>query len=153
MEEPKQKIKIPRNVLVLTLSSIIWSMSDTNVDNFLSLFILKLGATERKLGTINALGSFAAMLLYPIGGYIADKSGRVRLVAAATLLYTSSFIFYIAAPSWEWAAFAMIYQSMALWVTLKYGPDRWIPSSVMPGYPGKLFFIKELAGPLEPEVN
>jgi glucosamine-6-phosphate deaminase len=47
----------------------------------------------------------------------------------------------------------MIYQSMALWVTLKYGPDMWIPSSVMPGYPGKLFFIKELAGPLEPEVN
>ena len=47
----------------------------------------------------------------------------------------------------------MIYQSMALWVTLKYGPDMWIPSSIMPQYPGKLFFIKELAGPLEPEVN
>ena len=47
----------------------------------------------------------------------------------------------------------MVYQSMALWVTLKYGPDMWIPSSIMPQYPGKLFFIKELAGPLEPEVN
>jgi glucosamine-6-phosphate deaminase len=47
----------------------------------------------------------------------------------------------------------MIYQSMALWVTLKYGPDIWIPSSIMPQYPGKLFFIRELAGPLEPEVN
>jgi len=47
----------------------------------------------------------------------------------------------------------MVYQSMALWVTLKYGPDMWIPSSVMPRLPGKLFFIKELAGPLEPEVN
>lgn len=114
MEEPRQKIKIPRNVLVLTLSSIIWSMSDTNVDNFLSLYILKLGATERNLGSINALGSFSAMLLYPLGGYIADKSGRVRLVSAATLLYASSFIFYIMAPSWKWAAFAMVYQSMAL---------------------------------------
>jgi glucosamine-6-phosphate deaminase len=47
----------------------------------------------------------------------------------------------------------MIYQSMALWVTLKYGPDMWVPSSVMPQYPGKLFFIKELSGPLEPQVN
>jgi glucosamine-6-phosphate deaminase len=47
----------------------------------------------------------------------------------------------------------MIYQSMALWVTLKYGPDMWVPSSLMPQYPGKLFFIKELAGPLEPVVN
>jgi glucosamine-6-phosphate deaminase len=29
----------------------------------------------------------------------------------------------------------------------------WIPSSVMPQLPGKLFFIKPLMGPLEPEVN
>lgn len=47
----------------------------------------------------------------------------------------------------------MMYQSMALWATLKYGPDMWVPSSVMPQYPGKLFFIKDLAGPLDPEVN
>ena len=47
----------------------------------------------------------------------------------------------------------MIYQGQALWVTLKYGPDMWIPSSVMPQLSGKLFFIKDLAGPLEAEVN
>lgn len=47
----------------------------------------------------------------------------------------------------------MMYQSMALWATLKYGPDMWVPSSIMPQYPGKLFFIKDLAGPLDPEVN
>ncbi|MEW5814976.1 MAG: glucosamine-6-phosphate isomerase, partial [Spirochaetota bacterium] len=47
----------------------------------------------------------------------------------------------------------MIYQGMAFWVTLKYGPDMWLPSSVMPQLPGKLFFIKNLAGPLEPDVN
>lgn len=47
----------------------------------------------------------------------------------------------------------MVYQGQALWVTLKYGPDRWIPSSVMPQLPGKLFFIKDLAGPLVADVN
>jgi glucosamine-6-phosphate deaminase len=47
----------------------------------------------------------------------------------------------------------MNYQGQALWVTLKYGPDMWIPSSVMPQLPGKLFFIRQLAGPLEPDVN
>lgn len=47
----------------------------------------------------------------------------------------------------------MMYQAHALWVTLKYGPDRWVPSSVMPQLPGKLFFVAPLAGPLEPEVN
>ena len=47
----------------------------------------------------------------------------------------------------------MIYQGMTLWVTLKYGPDIWVPSSVMPTLPGKLFFVEALAGPLAPDVN
>jgi len=47
----------------------------------------------------------------------------------------------------------MMWQGMSLWVTLRYGPDMWVPSSFMPTLPGKLFFLKALAGPLEPEVH
>ena len=47
----------------------------------------------------------------------------------------------------------MMWQAMSLWVTLRYGPDIWVPSSFMPEMPGKLFFLKELAGPLIPECN
>ncbi|MDD2284964.1 MAG: hypothetical protein PHQ11_06140 [Paludibacter sp.] len=47
----------------------------------------------------------------------------------------------------------MQWQGMSLWVTLRYGPDIWIPSSFMPTLPGKLFFLKELAGPLRAECN
>lgn len=47
----------------------------------------------------------------------------------------------------------MQWQGMTFWVTLRYGPDMWVPSSYMPTLPGKLFFVKELAGPLEPECN
>ena len=47
----------------------------------------------------------------------------------------------------------MMWQGMSLWVTLRYGPDMWIPSSFMPTLPGKLFFLKELSGPLEAECN
>ena len=114
MEEPSEKSLIPRNVLVLTMSRVIWSMSDTNIDSFISEYMRALGATVPAIGLINALGSFGAMLLYPVGGYIADKSGRVRLVASSTLIYVSSFIIYLWAPSWEWAAIAMIYQNMSL---------------------------------------
>ncbi len=89
-------------------------MSDTNIDNFISAYMLALGAGISTIGIINALGSFGAMLLYPVGGYIADKSGRVRLVASSTLLYVSSFVIYFLAPNWQWAAIAMIYQNMVL---------------------------------------
>ncbi len=47
----------------------------------------------------------------------------------------------------------MQWQGMSLWMTLRYGPDAWVPSSFMPTMPGKLFFLKELAGPLIPECN
>jgi glucosamine-6-phosphate deaminase len=47
----------------------------------------------------------------------------------------------------------MQWQGMSLWTTLRYGPDMWVPSSFMPTLPGKLFFLRELAGPLEAECN
>jgi glucosamine-6-phosphate deaminase len=47
----------------------------------------------------------------------------------------------------------MQWQGMSLWMTLRYGPDMWIPSTFMPTLPGKLFFLEELAGPLVAECN
>jgi glucosamine-6-phosphate deaminase len=45
------------------------------------------------------------------------------------------------------------WQGMSLCVTLQYGPTPWIPSSFMPTMAGRLFFIKQLGGPLEPEAH
>jgi glucosamine-6-phosphate deaminase len=47
----------------------------------------------------------------------------------------------------------MMWQGMSLWTTLRYGPDMWVPSSFMPTLAGRLFFLKELAGPLVAECN
>jgi glucosamine-6-phosphate deaminase len=47
----------------------------------------------------------------------------------------------------------MQWQGTSLWMTLRYGPDPWVPSSFMPTLPGRLFFLTGLAGPLEPECN
>lgn len=47
----------------------------------------------------------------------------------------------------------MQWQGLSLWMTLRHGPSTWIPSSFMPAQPGRLFFLKELAGPLVAECN
>ena len=47
----------------------------------------------------------------------------------------------------------MQWQGLSLWMTLRYGPDPWVPSSFMPTLAGRLFYHKGLAGPLEPEMN
>lgn len=47
----------------------------------------------------------------------------------------------------------MQWQGMSLWMTLRYGKTPWITSTYIPTLPGKLFFHKELAGPLVAECN
>lgn len=47
----------------------------------------------------------------------------------------------------------MQWQGMSLWMTLRYSPTRFVTSSYIPTIPGKLFFLKELAGPLCPDTN
>lgn len=47
----------------------------------------------------------------------------------------------------------MQWQGLSLWMTLRYGKTPWITSSYIPTLPGRLFFLKDLAGPLEAECN
>ena len=47
----------------------------------------------------------------------------------------------------------MGWQGMSFLTTLHYGPDMNITSTYMPTLPGKLFYLKELAGPLTAECN
>lgn len=47
----------------------------------------------------------------------------------------------------------MQWQGLSLWMTFRHQPTPWIPSTFMPTQPGRLFFLKELAGPLVAECN
>lgn len=47
----------------------------------------------------------------------------------------------------------MQWQGLSFWMTLRHGTTPWITSSYIPTLPGKLFFLKDLAGPLTAECN
>jgi glucosamine-6-phosphate deaminase len=47
----------------------------------------------------------------------------------------------------------MQWQGMSFLTTLHYGPDKSITSTFIPTLPGRLFYLKELAGPLTAECN
>ncbi len=47
----------------------------------------------------------------------------------------------------------MQWQGLSLWMTLRHGTTPWITSSYVPTLPGRLFFLSELAGPLQAECN
>jgi glucosamine-6-phosphate deaminase len=47
----------------------------------------------------------------------------------------------------------MQWQGLSLRMTLLHEPTPWIPSSWMPTLPGRLFYLRELAGPLEADCH
>jgi glucosamine-6-phosphate deaminase len=47
----------------------------------------------------------------------------------------------------------MQWQGLSLKNALQHRPDPWLPATYMPTLPGKLFFARELLGPLEPECH
>ena len=47
----------------------------------------------------------------------------------------------------------MQWQGFSLKNALQHPPDPWLPATFMPTLPGRLFFLEELAGPLEPQCN
>jgi len=66
------------------------------------------------IGAVNAVAAISAIVLYPVGGYIADKAGRAKLIGLSTLLYTSSYALFAIATTWEVVAIAMVYQQVVL---------------------------------------
>ncbi len=73
-----------------------------------------MGGSPVDIGFVKSASAIAGLFLYPMGGYIADKQGRVRLVSIATIVYAFSFIPFAYAPNWETLAIASFFQNLVL---------------------------------------
>ena len=130
---------IQGNVKVLMICRVLWSWSTSIIYPFFSLYILALGGSSKEIGLINSLGILAGMVLYPVGGYIADKTGRVKLIGYSTFLYAFAHIFFIIAPSWQWIAVGQFFSQLLLF----YMPamNALQADSLPPGVRGKGFAV------------
>ncbi len=102
------------NLLILVVCRCIWMFTTSIPRPYLPLYIRELGGTAAAVGLVNSLASLAGLFLYPLGGYIADSRGRVKLVGAATFLYAISFLPFAFSPSWEGLAAASFFQNLVL---------------------------------------
>jgi MFS family permease len=141
--EPRKELTLTElmkgNILVLTVSRILWSMSSSIVWPYVSFYIYALNGDAPLIGKITALANVAGMLFFPLGGYLADKSGRAKLVGYSTLLFAGSLSLFAMARSWQWIAAAMVIQSLVLF----YMPalNAIMADSIPPGARGKILSI------------
>ncbi len=99
------------NVLVLTVCSSMWRMSVDIVWGYLSLYIIALGGEYETIGQVMAVGNIASMLLYPLGGYLADYQGRIKVMAYMTYVYAFTFLIYVFTDTWQGVAVGIFLQS------------------------------------------
>ena len=72
---------IQGNIKILMICRLLWSLS-TSVDYpYFSYYVLAMGGSSKEVGYISSIGILAGMVLYPVGGFLADRSGRVKLIA------------------------------------------------------------------------
>jgi len=100
------------NVLVLTVCSSLWRISIDIIWPYLSLYVMALGGEYETIGQVMAVGNMASMLLYPLGGYIADYQGRIKVMAYMTYVYAFTFLIFVFTESWRWVAVGMFMQSL-----------------------------------------
>ena len=105
------------NVLVMTFCSILWRVSVDIVWTYIPLYVIALGGDYTTVGQVMAVGNLAAMILYPLGGYIADYHGRIKVMSYMTFVYGLSFLIFVFTNSWEWVAIGMFVQSLVTFYT------------------------------------
>jgi len=105
------------NIRVLVICRVMWSFSTSIVYPFFSLYIIALGGTPAQVGLINSLGIIAGMFLYPIGGYIADRMGRVKLIGYSTYLYALCHLPFVFATNWQAVALGQFLSHLFLFYT------------------------------------
>jgi MFS family permease len=102
------------NLFWLVICQCIWMFTVNIPRPYLPLYITELGGTPSDIGLTNALATLAGLFLYPLGGFIADKFGRVKLVGLATVFYAISFLPFAFAQSWQTLAAASFFQNLVL---------------------------------------
>ncbi|MBN1402150.1 MAG: MFS transporter, partial [Anaerolineae bacterium] len=90
------------NMLVLTGTGVLGMFARGMVFPYASLYVLALGGQPAQIGWLDSLVPLAGLLVFPIAGYLADHTGRVRLIGLAGLLSASIFLIFMFAQSWQW---------------------------------------------------
>jgi MFS family permease len=65
---------------------------------------------RQEIGIINSLRPLAGLLMFPISGYLTDRTSRVKIIALADILSAVTMLCFVFAPTWEWIAAGALLQ-------------------------------------------
>lgn len=90
------------NVAVFAIIQLLGNFGRRMAFPYLSLYILALGGEPEQIGMVNSLAPLLGLVVFPLGGYLADHVGRVKLVGALMITAAGIELLYVFAPTWQW---------------------------------------------------
>ena len=73
------------NLTVLTIRQVLGMFIRKMVLAYASLFILAVGGDSSQIGIINSVRPLAGLIMFPIAGYLTDRTSRVKLITIADI--------------------------------------------------------------------
>ncbi len=98
------------NVVVFMITSILGQFGRNMAFPYASLYILALGGKPEHVGLVNSIAPLAGLIAFPIAGYFADMSGRVRIIALAMAYSSLLNVLQALAPTWQVLAWNALFQ-------------------------------------------
>lgn len=89
------------NLLVFTLGDVMRHLSMFITFPYFSLYIQALGGSMVNIGLVNSFRPLAALFMYPIAGYLADKYSRVKIIAASGYISAILYLIFMSAQDWK----------------------------------------------------
>jgi len=97
-----------RNVLVVSITTTMWSITDMGWRGFWLLWLkYDLGATIAIVGLLSMIRDSVSLLFQLPGGMLADRIGRKKIINYGTALRIFPLILFLLAISWEYTIPAM----------------------------------------------
>lgn len=105
---------LPRNIKVLALGWLAWSPVQSMSRPYLQLYLGSLGANPEQISAVQSVQNVVNAASRVVGGYLADKKGRKRIIWLGTVLVSASYALMALAPSWTVYAAASVLSSAVL---------------------------------------
>jgi len=104
------------NLLVFTFGDVMRQLSMFITFPYFSLYIQALGGSTVDIGLVNGLRPLAAMFVYPVAGYLADRHSRVKIIAASNYATAALFLIFALAPDWRFLALGNFLMGLMVFV-------------------------------------
>jgi MFS family permease len=112
--ETFQKIRsaMRGNLGVMIVTTGLWTLAGNLTTPFLALYVLELGGSYVNIGEIFALGAVIKLIPGFLGGYLADKVGRKKIVYTMSYMIASLALVRAFAPDYRWLMLAAVLEAV-----------------------------------------